>query len=85
MIEYLDMNMPSSSTVTSLYITMDNYTFIVALFNETELVSRQTFDISKYNQESENFVNFSLSFFVLFEKFVVIDMKIIVMVNISQN
>ena len=56
MIEYLDMNMPSSSTVTSLYITMDNYTFIVALFNETELVSRQTFDISKYNQESENFV-----------------------------
>ena len=36
-------------------------------------------------QESENFVNFSLSFFVLFEKFVVIDMKIIVMVNISQN
>ena len=35
---------------------MDNYTFIVALFNETELVSRQTFDISKYNQESENFV-----------------------------
>ena len=36
-------------------------------------------------QESENFLNFHLLFFVLFEKFVVIDMKIIVMVNISQN
>lgn len=56
MVEYLEMDMPSSSTVTNLYITMDNYIFIAALFNETELISKQTLDISKYNEENENFV-----------------------------
>ena len=35
---------------------MDNYIFIAALFNETELISKQTLDISKYNEENENFV-----------------------------
>lgn len=56
MADRLEMNMPASSAVTHLYITMDNYTFIVALFNGTELISRMTLDISKYNQESENFL-----------------------------
>lgn len=55
-VEYLEMDMPSSSTVTNLYITMDNYIFIAALFNGTELISKQTLDISKYNEENENFV-----------------------------
>ena len=55
-VEHLEMDMPSSLNITNLYITMDNYTFIVALFNGTELISKQTLDISKYNQESENFV-----------------------------
>lgn len=56
MVEYLEMDMLSSSTVTNLYITMDNYIFIAALFNGTELISKQTLDISKYNEENENFV-----------------------------
>ena len=57
------------------------------LINNNFVASMQLQKIKKERkyQESENFVNFSLSFFVLFEKFVVIDMKIIVMVNISQN
>ncbi len=55
-VEHLEMDIPSSLNITNLYITMDNYTFIVALFNGTELISKQTLDISKYNQESENFV-----------------------------
>ena len=56
-IDYLDMDMPATSTITSLYITMDNYNFIVGLFNGTELTSKQTLDINQYNQESENFVS----------------------------
>lgn len=55
-IDYLEMDMPTASTITSLYITMDNYNFIVGLFNGTELISKQTLDINQYNQESENFV-----------------------------
>lgn len=55
-IDYLEMDMPTASTVTSMYITMDNYTFIVGLFNGTELISKQTLDINQYNQERENFV-----------------------------
>lgn len=53
-IDYMDM--PSSSTVTHLYITMDNYDFIVALFDETELISKRVFDISTLNKENENFI-----------------------------
>lgn len=56
MADRLEMDMPASSAVTHLYITMDNYTFIVALFEGTELISKMILDISKYNQESENFV-----------------------------
>lgn len=55
-IDYLEMDMPATSTITSLYITMDNYNFIVGLFDGTELTSKQTLDINQYNQESENFV-----------------------------
>lgn len=55
-IDYLEMDMPTASTVTSMYITTDNYTFIVGLFNGTELISKQTLDINQYNHESENFV-----------------------------
>lgn len=62
-IEYLDsiqrmdyMDIPSSSAVTHLYITMDNYDFIVALFDETELISKGIFDISTLNKEDRNFV-----------------------------
>lgn len=56
-IDYLKMDMPATSTITSLYITMDNYNFIVGLFDGTELTSKQTLDINQYNQESENFVS----------------------------
>lgn len=56
MTDRLEMDMPASSAVTHLYITIENYTFIVALFEGTELISRMTLDISKYNQESENFL-----------------------------
>lgn len=62
-IEYLNsiqridyMNIPSSSTITHLYITMDNYDFIIALFDETELISKGVFDISALNKEDENFL-----------------------------
>lgn len=53
-IDYLEM--PSSKTVNNLYITMDNYDFIVALFNESELISKGVFDISTLNQEDKGFV-----------------------------
>ena len=55
-IDYLEMDMPTASTITSLYITMDNYNFIVGLFNGTELISKQTLDINQYNQ-FEDFLN----------------------------
>lgn len=59
-IEYLSniqiidcIEMPSSKTITNLYVTMDNYDFIVALFDETNLISKGVYDISVLNQENQ--------------------------------
>lgn len=59
-IEYLDntqiidyMEIPNFSKITKLYVTMENYHFITALFDDTQLISKGAYDISVLNKEDK--------------------------------
>lgn len=49
------MELPASLTKTILYVTMDNYNYLSALFNGNELLSKGDFDLKTLNKEGKTF------------------------------